>query len=90
MMSSVTGRGRSDAGLMGSESPTHRGRDAQAGSIYDASIVSDSRHDSAEALRQDLLKQERESDRLENVRACCDGKLLPPFEFCTDLANHVM
>lgn len=77
MMSSVTGRNRSDAGLMRSESPTKRGRDAQAGSIYDASIVSDNRHDSAEALRQDLLKQERESDRLENVRACCDGKFLP-------------
>jgi hypothetical protein len=76
MMGSVTGRTRSDAGLMRSESPTKRGRDPQAGSIYDASIVSDDRHDSAEALRQDLLKQERESDRLENVRACCDGMFL--------------
>jgi Meiotic cell cortex C-terminal pleckstrin homology len=72
MMTSVTGRSRSDAGLMRSESPT-KGPDEQPGSIYDASIVSDNRHDSAEALRQDLLKQERESDRLENVRACCDG-----------------
>lgn len=74
MMSSVTGRSRSDAGLMRSESPTKWGQDAQTGSIYDASIVSDHRHDSAEALRQELLKQERESDKLENVRACCDGK----------------
>lgn len=77
MMSSVTGRPRSDAGLMRSESPTKRGRDPPAGSIYNASIVSDDRHDSAEALRQDLLKQERQSDRLENVRACCDGAFLP-------------
>jgi hypothetical protein len=77
MMSSVTGRSRSDAGLLRSESPTKRGRDPQAGSIYNASIVSDDRHDSAEALRQDLLKQERQSDRLENVRACCDGAFLP-------------
>lgn len=73
MMSSVTGRSRSDAGLLRSQSPTKRGEDEQPGSIYNASIVSDNRHDSAEALRQDLLKQERESDRLENVRACCDG-----------------
>jgi hypothetical protein len=77
-MSSVTGRSRSDAGMMRSESPSKRGREVQSSSIYDASIVSDDRHDSAEALRQDLLKQERASDRLENVRACCDGKLLHP------------
>ncbi|PGH05261.1 hypothetical protein AJ80_08369 [Polytolypa hystricis UAMH7299] len=30
--------------------------------------------DSAEELRQMLERQEREADRLENVRACCDGK----------------
>jgi predicted nucleic acid-binding Zn-ribbon protein len=29
--------------------------------------------DSAEDLRQVIERQERESDRLENVRACCDG-----------------
>ena len=44
------------------------------GSIYNASIVSEGAHDSAEELRKELLKQEREADRLENVRACCDGK----------------
>ncbi len=38
-------------------------------SIYEASEV----HDSAEDLRQLYEKQDRESDRLENVRACCDG-----------------
>ncbi|KAG0645067.1 Anucleate primary sterigmata A [Hyphodiscus hymeniophilus] len=41
-----------------------------ATSIYDASEV----HDSAEDLREMIEKQDRESDKLENVRACCDGK----------------
>lgn len=41
-----------------------------AGSFYEASEV----HDSAEDLREMIEKQDRESDRLENVRACCDGK----------------
>ncbi|CAJ2503511.1 Uu.00g109050.m01.CDS01 [Anthostomella pinea] len=40
------------------------------GAIYEASEV----HDSAEDLRQMIEQQDRESDRLENVRACCDGK----------------
>ncbi|CAG8975325.1 hypothetical protein HYALB_00005655 [Hymenoscyphus albidus] len=39
-------------------------------SIYDASEV----HDSAEDLREMIEQQDRESDKLENVRACCDGK----------------
>ena len=42
---------------------------ASTGSIYDASVV----NDSAEDVRQVLEKQDQESDRLENVRACCDG-----------------
>ncbi|KAF2093411.1 hypothetical protein NA57DRAFT_14253, partial [Rhizodiscina lignyota] len=33
-----------------------------------------SSHDSAEDLRKVIERQEREADRLENVRACCDGK----------------
>ncbi|KAH8660696.1 hypothetical protein BGZ60DRAFT_111488 [Tricladium varicosporioides] len=40
------------------------------GSIYEASEV----HDSAEDLREMIERQDRESDKLENVRACCDGK----------------
>lgn len=39
-------------------------------SIYEASEV----HDSAEDLREIIERQDREADRLENVRACCDGK----------------
>ncbi|KAI0427536.1 hypothetical protein F5Y09DRAFT_344569 [Xylaria sp. FL1042] len=38
--------------------------------IYEASEVPDS----AEDLRQIIEQQDRESGRLENVRACCDGK----------------
>lgn len=49
-----------------------RGRapSAQNTSIYEASEV----HDSAEDLREMIERQDRESDRLENVRACCDGR----------------
>jgi hypothetical protein len=42
----------------------------RSGSIYEASEV----HDSAEDLREMIEKQDRESDKLEDVRACCDGK----------------
>jgi hypothetical protein len=38
--------------------------------IYNASVMSDS----AEDLRAVIERQEGNSDRLENVRACCDGK----------------
>lgn len=38
--------------------------------IYDASVVGDSQED----LRAIVERQEREAGRLENVRACCDGK----------------
>ncbi|KAI1102449.1 hypothetical protein F4804DRAFT_334292 [Jackrogersella minutella] len=38
--------------------------------IYEASEVPDS----AEDLRQIMEQQDRASDRMENVRACCDGK----------------
>jgi hypothetical protein len=49
-----------------------RGPSAQNTSIYEASEV----HDSAEDLREMIERQDRESNRLENVRACCDGKNL--------------
>lgn len=42
------------------------------GTIYDASVVSDS----AEDLRAVIERQEKDANRLENVRACCDGRLL--------------
>ena len=40
------------------------------GSIYEASEV----NDSAEDVREVIERQDREADRLENVRACCDGE----------------
>ncbi|EGO51802.1 hypothetical protein NEUTE1DRAFT_132656 [Neurospora tetrasperma FGSC 2508] len=45
------------------------GRDTSHG-IYEQSEV----EDSAEDVRQMIEQQDREADRLENVRACCDGK----------------
>ncbi|PHH88074.1 hypothetical protein CDD83_8037 [Cordyceps sp. RAO-2017] len=47
-----------------------RGPASQSVEVYEASVV----HDSAEDLREMMERQDRESDRLENVRACCDGK----------------
>lgn len=46
-------------------------------------------HDSAEDLRQVIAKQEKEADRLENVRACCDGTLfyLQGLLFCNQWAT---
>ena len=63
------GRNSSMRGSISSrQSATASQRDAS--SIYDASVV----HDSAEDLRQVIERQEQDADRLENVRACCDGK----------------
>jgi len=63
-------------GRMGSFS-SRRSRHSVSGatSIYEASEV----HDSAEDLRVMIEKQDRESDKLENVRACCDGMHLSLF-----------
>ncbi|TKA77706.1 hypothetical protein B0A49_02238, partial [Cryomyces minteri] len=54
---------------------SRRGRSSVSGralpqdpAVYDAPVV----QDSAEDLRQIIAQQEREADRLENVRACCD------------------
>lgn len=43
-------------------------------SLYEAADAQDDVNDSAEDLRAMIEQQDRESDRLENVRACCDGK----------------
>ncbi|KAE8442617.1 hypothetical protein EG329_003040 [Mollisiaceae sp. DMI_Dod_QoI] len=58
------------AGLGSFSSRRSRHSISGTGSIYEASEV----HDSAEDLREIIEKQDRESDKLENVRACCDGK----------------
>ncbi|KAG9245345.1 hypothetical protein BJ878DRAFT_23682 [Calycina marina] len=65
---------KSDA-MMTSSSSRHSRNSLRGGQggIYEASEV----QDSAEDLREIIEQQDRESDRLENVRACCDGKLPP-------------
>ncbi|KAK0871881.1 hypothetical protein LTS02_001678 [Friedmanniomyces endolithicus] len=65
--SSVRGRTTTS---MSTRSRTTAGGDPSE--IYDASVVSG--NESAEDLRAVIERQEREADRLENVRACCDGK----------------
>ncbi|KAK3364362.1 hypothetical protein B0T25DRAFT_61876 [Lasiosphaeria hispida] len=57
-------------GSLRSRSASRSRREPANHSIYEASEV----QDSAEDLRQIIERQDRESDRLENVRACCDGK----------------
>ncbi|EXJ79870.1 hypothetical protein A1O3_08155 [Capronia epimyces CBS 606.96] len=73
MIGSVTGRSR----RMSETANVHptSGVRSEGGSIYDASIVTDGRIDSAEELRREMLRQEEIGfGGLENVRACCDGK----------------
>ncbi|KAK5064641.1 hypothetical protein LTR84_000475 [Exophiala bonariae] len=71
MIGSVTGRTpRASEGTA-----TPGGAASEGASIYDASVVSDGRKDSAEELRREMLRQEQIGfGGLENVRACCDGK----------------
>jgi Meiotic cell cortex C-terminal pleckstrin homology len=48
------------------------------GEIYNAEVVSEGGLDSAEELRREVLRREREGGgKLENVRACCDGEFCP-------------
>lgn len=73
LMGSVTGR------TSRSMSRVEEGkvRSGDMGSIYDASVVSDARRDSAEEMRKEMLRQEQEGlGGLENIRACCGGKSL--------------
>ncbi|KAK3711232.1 hypothetical protein LTR37_009826 [Vermiconidia calcicola] len=70
--SSLTSKFRS-GGQRGSFSSSRgRASGGRAGGseIYDASVAAES----AEDLRAVIEKQEQDADRLENVRACCDGK----------------
>ncbi|KAK0255167.1 hypothetical protein LTS09_009923 [Friedmanniomyces endolithicus] len=63
-------RGRTTTSMSTRSRTTAGGGDPSE--IYDASVVSG--NESAEDLRAVIERQEREADRLENVRACCDGK----------------
>ena len=58
-------------GSFSSRRSRHSANHNQQESIYEASEV----HDSAEDLREIIERQDRDSERVENVRACCDGKL---------------
>ncbi|KAF2808930.1 uncharacterized protein BDZ99DRAFT_477427 [Mytilinidion resinicola] len=68
--SSLSGVFRPNSTLRGSFSSRKSQVSAQDTSVYQTSEP----RDSAEDLRQVIQQQEEESDRLENVRACCDGK----------------
>ncbi|KAK0655261.1 hypothetical protein B0T16DRAFT_450978 [Cercophora newfieldiana] len=50
------------------------GRDPHHQANYGIYEAASEVQDSAEDLRQIIERQDREADRLENVRACCDGK----------------
>ncbi|KAH7018208.1 uncharacterized protein B0I36DRAFT_253471 [Microdochium trichocladiopsis] len=70
-LSRLSGYWKSSTGSIGTFSSRRgRGHVIPDNAIYEASEV----HDSAEDLRQIIEQQDRESDKLENVRACCDGK----------------
>lgn len=68
-ISSITSRFRPSSSHRARSSASLRGADDPA-QIYDASVVVES----AEDLRAVIEQQERDADRLENVRACCDGE----------------
>ncbi|EFR00601.1 anucleate primary sterigmata protein A [Nannizzia gypsea CBS 118893] len=55
--------------MMGTFSSRRSRYGGKRGSVDDTS-----QEDSAEDLRRILERQEREADKIENVRACCDGK----------------
>ena len=80
-LSSFTSKFRAPSNQRGSYS-SNRGRTSTissrgrgtGGDIYDASVATES----AEDLRAVIEGQEQDADRLENVRACCDGKPTVP------------
>ncbi|KAF5018141.1 hypothetical protein F66182_9891 [Fusarium sp. NRRL 66182] len=69
-LSKLSGYWRSSQ-LSGTFTSRHgRGPSTHNVNIYEASEA----HDSAEDVREIIERQDRDADRLENVRACCDGK----------------
>ncbi|KAF2215076.1 hypothetical protein CERZMDRAFT_56731 [Cercospora zeae-maydis SCOH1-5] len=69
--SSMASRFRSSSAQRTTSALSNRRADpSDPATIYDAIVVGDS----AEDVRAVIERQEREADRLENVRACCDGK----------------
>lgn len=66
-----TGRGHSSFSTRGRNTPN------DPSDIYDASVVAES----AEDLHAVIQRQEEQADRLENVRACCDGQYILPCKY---------
>ncbi|KAH9845045.1 anucleate primary sterigmata protein A-like [Teratosphaeria destructans] len=95
-LSSLASRIRPGSSQRGSFSASGRGgrasfadRYANTGDpseIYDAAVVE---NDSAEDLRAVIERQERDADRLENVRACCDGQYTPTSPSTLPFALHL-
>lgn len=76
-----TSRGRPSVSLRG------RNNTGDPADIYDASVVGES----AEDLRAVIERQERDADRLENVRACCDGQYIPfPWKYRYSMLTTVI
>jgi Meiotic cell cortex C-terminal pleckstrin homology len=72
---SMSRRSVRNSDMGGTVASTSSRQGGQGGSIYNASVVSEGGLDSAEELRREMLRQERGGEgKLENVRACCDGK----------------
>lgn len=65
-----TQRGSFSSARGRSNTMSSRGRGGGESEIYNASVAADS----AEDVRAQIERQEQEADRLENVRACCDGE----------------
>ncbi|KAF2085256.1 hypothetical protein K490DRAFT_10156, partial [Saccharata proteae CBS 121410] len=71
-LATLTGLFRPPSGMRGSMSSKRSKHSVQegGGSIYDASVVQESAEDLGDASGE----AEGDGERLENVRACCDGK----------------
>lgn len=67
---SLTSRFRPSSSGRSGSALSHRRDNFDPASIYDASVAADS----AEDLRAVIEQQDKQADRLEDVRACCDGK----------------
>ncbi|EME45274.1 hypothetical protein DOTSEDRAFT_71096 [Dothistroma septosporum NZE10] len=67
---SLTSRFRPSSSGRSGSALSNRRDNLDPASIYDASVVANS----AEDLRAVIEQQEKQADRLEDVRACCDGR----------------
>jgi len=77
---SMSRRSLRDSDLTATSNTVAGGARGHESGIYNASVVSEGGVDSAEELRREMVRQEREGGaaggKLENVRACCDGEFL--------------